>query len=62
MNGIMAKVLISRPIQANSQWLLATVIVVPRMRLIIRTESVAGLIGKGRDFTYIVGVWAQELN
>lgn len=62
INGIMAKVLISRPIQANSQWLLAIVIVVPRIRLIIRTKSVVGLIDKGRGFTYIVGVWAQELN
>lgn len=32
MRGMMAKVLISRPIQARSQWELAKVIVVPRPR------------------------------
>lgn len=37
--GTMARVLISRPIHANSQWELAKVIVVPRPRLDSRIVS-----------------------
>lgn len=33
ISGIMARVLISRPIQARSQWELANVIVVPKPKL-----------------------------
>lgn len=43
----MAKVLISRPTHAISQWELASVIVVPRPRLIIRIQRIRGLISKG---------------
>lgn len=38
MRGIMANVLISIPIQARYQWVLAKVMVVPSPRLIIRAE------------------------
>lgn len=57
----MAKVFISSPIHANSQWELEKVIVVPRPRAKIRTVRMYGFISKGRGRTYIVGAWAQEL-
>lgn len=61
ISGIMASVLISRPIQARSQWELANVVAVPSPRAIIRTERIWGFISKRRGFTYIFGVWAQQL-
>jgi len=39
MSGRIARVLISRPIQANSQWELANVMVVPSPRLINRKDK-----------------------
>jgi len=39
INGIMARVLISRPIQARSQWELANVMLVPSPREIRRTDK-----------------------
>lgn len=62
IKGIMASVLISRPIQASSQWWLIRVIVVPVARLRRRMTAAVGFISKGRGLTYIVGVWAQELD
>lgn len=62
MRGRIARVLISRPIQASSQCELANVIVVPRPRPNSRVVRMWGLISKGRGLTYIFGVWAQELN
>lgn len=61
IRGMMARVLISRPIQANSQCELAKVSVVPRPRLNKRTERIKGFISKGRNLTNMFGVWAQEL-
>lgn len=57
----MASVLISRPIQARSQWELTKVMVVPRPRLNNRMDSTYGLISKGRTLTNMFGVWAQKL-
>ena len=48
MRGIIASVLISRPIQARSQCELANVIVVPSPRAIKRTDKMWGFISKGR--------------
>lgn len=39
ISGIIARVLISRPIQASNQWELINVIVVPRPRLNIRVAK-----------------------
>lgn len=58
----MARVLISRPIQASSQWELANVTVVPRPSANSRVAKMKGLISKGRILTNIFGVWAQKLN
>lgn len=57
----MARVLISRPIQASNQCELANVIVVPSPRLSNRVAKMYGFISRGRDLTYMFGVWAQEL-
>lgn len=57
----MARVLISRPIQARSQCELAKVVVVPRPSPKRRKNKTYGFISKGRGFTLIVGVWAREL-
>ena len=62
MRGRIARVLISSPIQASSQWELANVMVVPSPRLNNRVAKMYGFISKGRGLTYIFGVWAQELN
>lgn len=62
ISGIIARVLISRPIQANNQCELAKVIVVPNPRLDIRIVSTYGFISKRRILTNIFGVWAQKLN
>lgn len=61
MSGRIASVLISRPIQARSQWELEKVSVVPRPRLIRKIVSTCGFISKRRSLTYIFGVWAQKL-
>lgn len=62
MSGIMARVFISRPIQASSQWELANVMVVPSPKPNRRVDKMYGFISKGRSLTNIFGVWAQELN
>lgn len=51
ISGMMAKVLISRPIHARSQCVLVNVIVVPSPRLIRRVGKMYGFIGKGGGFT-----------
>ena len=61
MRGIMASVLISKPIQASSQCELANVIVVPRPRPNSRRAIMYGFINRGRTLTYMFGAWAQEL-
>lgn len=45
--GRMARVLISRPIQANSQWWLVMVIIVPVAMVQMRIVHVVGLISIG---------------
>lgn len=62
IRGMMAMVLISRPIQIRSQWEPINVIVVPRPRLRMRIDSTRGFISRGRILTNMVGVWAQKLN
>lgn len=62
ISGMIARVLISRPIQASSQWELANVRVVPSPRLKMRRERTSGFISEGRILTNIFGVWAQKLN
>lgn len=57
----MARVLISRPIQASSQWELVKVIVVPRPSPSSRVAKIKGLISKRRSLTNMFGVWAREL-
>ena len=61
ISGRMARVLISRPIHASSQWELANVMVVPRPRLRSKVVIIRGLIRKGWSLTNILGVWAQKL-
>ena len=62
MRGMIANVLISRPIQARSQCELVKVIVVPMPRASQSKVCVYGLISRGRVLTNIVGVWAQKLH
>lgn len=57
----MAKVLISSPIHARSQWELEKVMAVPSPRLEIKAVKIYGLISKGRVLTNMFGVWAQKL-
>lgn len=45
----MARVLISRPVQAITQWLLETVMVVPMSRLVVQISFAWGLISEGRS-------------
>lgn len=61
IRGIIARVLISSPIQARSQWELAKVMVVPSPRAMVRMDRIYGFISKRRSLTYIFGVWAQQL-
>lgn len=61
MRGIIARVLISRPIQASSQCVLVSVIEVPRTSPNRRIIKIKGFISRGRSLTYIFGAWAQEL-
>lgn len=44
----MASVLISRPVQAITQWLLEIVMVVPRNRLMMKISFAWGFISRGR--------------
>lgn len=62
ISGIMARVLISSPIQASSQCELINVIVVPRPRPNSKVTKMYGFIRKGRILTNMIGVWAQKLN
>lgn len=62
MRGRIARVLISRPIQASNQWELANVMVVPSPSANNRVAKMNGLISRGRTLTNIFGVWAQELD
>lgn len=57
----MARVLISRPIHARSQWELEKVRTVPRPRADRRQVITSGCISRGRGLTNIFGVWAQKL-
>lgn len=61
IRGRIARVLISRPIQASSQCELAKVIVVPSPKLKRRREVMWAFISKGGILTNIFGVWAQKL-
>lgn len=48
MRGMMAKVLISKPVQAKIQWLLEIVMLVPMMRLTVQISFAWGFISRGR--------------
>lgn len=61
ISGVIASVLISRPIQARSQWELAKAKVVPSPRLDSRVASTYGFIGGGGTLTVMLGVWARKL-
>lgn len=45
---MMAKVLISKPVQAKIQWLLEIVMLVPMMRLTVQISFAWGFISRGR--------------
>lgn len=62
ISGVIARVLISNPIQASSQWELAKVRVVPSPRLDSRIASTYGFIGGGGTLTVMFGVWARKLD
>lgn len=49
ISGRMASVLISRPVQAMTQWLLEMVMVVPRSRLVMKIRFAWGFISRGRS-------------
>lgn len=49
MKGTIARVLISNPVQAITQWLLEMVIVVPRSRLRAEIDIACGFISRGRS-------------
>lgn len=49
IRGRMASVLISRPVQAITQWWLEMVMVVPRSRLIMKIRFAWGFISRGRS-------------
>lgn len=59
--GRIARVFISNPIHARSQWELEKVIMVPRPRADRRQVMIMGCISEGRGLTNMVGVWAQKL-
>ena len=48
MRGMMARVLISRPVQAKTQWLLEMVMLVPIIRLTEKISFACGFISRGR--------------
>ena len=60
--GIIASVLISRPIHARSQWELINVMVVPSPRVNIKVAKMYGFISKRGTLTNMSGVWARKLN
>lgn len=62
ISGMIARVLISRPVHARIQWLLEIVSSGPIIRLVIMIVLAYGFISIGRILTNIFGVWAQELN
>lgn len=62
ISGTIARELISRPIQARSQWELEKVTVEPSPRARSKVENISGLISEGRGLTYILGVWALQLD
>lgn len=49
IRGMIARVLISSPVQAMAQWLLVIVIVVPSRRLVVEMSFARGLISRGRS-------------
>lgn len=61
IRGKMARVLISRPIQARSQCELINVRVVPMPSASSRVVSVIAVISRRRILTNMFGVWAREL-
>lgn len=48
IRGRMARVLISRPAHAIIQWLLETVMVVPKSKLVMESNLAWGFISRGR--------------
>lgn len=48
IRGMMARVLISRPVQARIQWLLEIVMLVPITKLMVKTSFAWGFISRGR--------------
>lgn len=61
MRGRIARVFISRPIHARSQWELENVKAVPRPRVKRSVKIINGCISKGGTLTNMFGVWAQKL-
>lgn len=61
MRGKIARVLISRPIQASSQWELTNVREVPVPSARSRMVSVITVISRRRTLTNMFGVWARKL-
>lgn len=49
ISGRMARVLISSPVQAVTQWLLESVIVDPRRRLMVQISFACGFTSRGRS-------------
>lgn len=45
---MIARVIISSPVQAMTQWLLEMVMVVPKSRLRVETNMACGFISRGR--------------
>lgn len=62
INGTMAKVLISNPVQARIQWLLEIVSNGPVIKLSVIIMCACGFISIGGILTDIFGVWARKLN
>lgn len=62
IRGIMARVLISRPVHARIQWLLEIVNRGPIIRLGMMIVFACGFISIGGILTDIFGVWARKLN
>lgn len=61
MSGRIARVLISRPIQAKSQWELTNVREVPVPSARSSVVSVVTVISRRRTLTNMFGVWARKL-
>ena len=62
ISGRIARVFISSPIQARSQWELEKAKIVPMPRVKTSEKTTKGCISKGRGLTNMFGVWAQKLN